>query len=162
MYLKQHYVKKEKEKRKRQSGAPTVSECDTTVVNTNLRSITIGRCNVGHIYEQTHDIITTDYILSWSKHVCNTVIRPTHWSYTVQKQVIGWRSGRDKDTIHSITFILNYAYIYMRVQTAYRRSTDSVSIFLIIRIFFIWLQIKFMNLKVAPLLMQHAICKVIK
>ena len=26
---------------------------------------------------------------TWSKHVCNTVIRPSHWSYMVQKQVIG-------------------------------------------------------------------------
>ena len=30
----------------------------------------------------------------WSKHVCNTVILPSHWSYTVQTEVTGWLRQR--------------------------------------------------------------------
>ena len=39
-------------------------------------------------------------LVSWSKPVGNAVIPPSHWSYTVQKQVIG---GWDRDTILPIT-----------------------------------------------------------
>ena len=42
-------------------------------------------------------------LVCWGKHACNTVIRPSHWSNIVQKQVMGGRSGWDRDTIRPLT-----------------------------------------------------------
>ena len=93
---------------------PTVLKCNTTVVNTDLRSVIVIRHNVGANYRQNSLHPNKCYVLqlvSWCKHVCNAVIRPSHWSYTEQKQVMGGRVAETEtpftllqDTVPSKSF----------------------------------------------------------
>ena len=53
---------------------PKGSEWNPTDVNTNPRSVII---------------FVSWKLVNWSKHVWNSVILPSHWSYIVQKQVMG-------------------------------------------------------------------------